>query len=64
MLQVVDESETTDVNGRVAAMVRIMLRFAERIAEPDKVKVEFNAAGSRVRGRIMPIFDDEEAGIN
>ena len=62
MLQVLDGTNRYSLTGRAAAIVRWLARQGEHLEQPQKVKVEFNCAGTRVQAKSM-VFEDEELTI-
>jgi hypothetical protein len=45
---IIEDGKQTTLTGRVAAMVRWLLKNAERLASNDKIQVTFDCAGSTV----------------
>ena len=59
MDRVEDGRSTITVTGRVVEMIRYLARRAEFLNGQRRVKVEFNAAGDKLRSSAV-IFGDEE----
>jgi len=55
-----DGVQEYEVNGRAAAMVRYIAKRATSINRVGPVKVELNAAGRKVKGRVVAFDDGEE----
>ena len=58
-MRVTDGHSSYEIDGRVAVMVRWLAERAERLSGHQKVKIEFNCAGSRVKP-VSTVIEDEE----
>jgi len=59
-MHIEDDVQSYDVSGRVAALIRWLVRRMTQInGHPGHLKLEFHCAGSRIRP-VCALFEDED----